>query len=98
VEILFSSILCTCPNQRNLCNLIVCVMVGFLTIAWISLLVNILQFSFSLSYIGPRILLYTFISNMFNCFLSLLDFYYGLFNYALSSSYYVALIGRMVSV
>jgi hypothetical protein len=27
--ILFSSILCTCPNQRNLCNLIVSVMVGF---------------------------------------------------------------------
>jgi hypothetical protein len=27
--ILFSSILCTCPNQRNLNNLIVSVMVGF---------------------------------------------------------------------
>ena len=27
--ILFSSILCTCPNQRNLCNLIVSVIVGF---------------------------------------------------------------------
>jgi hypothetical protein len=27
--ILFSSILCTCPNQRNLCSLIVSVMVGF---------------------------------------------------------------------
>jgi hypothetical protein len=26
--ILFSSILCTCPNQRNLCSLIVSVMVG----------------------------------------------------------------------
>jgi hypothetical protein len=33
-------------------------------------LVNILQFSFSLSYTGPRILLYTFLSKMFNCFLS----------------------------
>jgi hypothetical protein len=28
-EILFSSILCTCPNQRNLFNLIVSVIVGF---------------------------------------------------------------------
>ena len=28
--ILFSSILCTCPNQRNLCSLIVSVIVGFL--------------------------------------------------------------------
>jgi hypothetical protein len=31
--ILFSSILCTCPNQRNLCSLTVSVMVSFLTIA-----------------------------------------------------------------
>jgi hypothetical protein len=30
--ILFSSILCTCSNQRNLCSLIVCVTVNFLTI------------------------------------------------------------------
>jgi hypothetical protein len=29
VGILFSSILCTCPNQRNLCSLIVSVIVGF---------------------------------------------------------------------
>jgi hypothetical protein len=29
--ILFSSILCTCPNQRNLCSLIVSVMVGFIS-------------------------------------------------------------------
>jgi hypothetical protein len=28
----FPSILCTCPNQRNLCNLIVSVIVGFLTL------------------------------------------------------------------
>jgi hypothetical protein len=27
--ILFSSILCTCPNQCNLCSLIVSVVVGF---------------------------------------------------------------------
>jgi hypothetical protein len=40
--------------------------------AWISLLVNIFQFSFSLLYTGPRILLYTSIlSKMFSCFLSL---------------------------
>ena len=32
-EILFSSNLCTCPNQRNLFNLIVSVIVGFLNIA-----------------------------------------------------------------
>jgi hypothetical protein len=31
--ILFPSILCTCPNQHNLCTLIVSVIVGFLTIA-----------------------------------------------------------------
>jgi hypothetical protein len=38
--ILFSFILCTCPNQRNRCNLIVSVIAGFLTIVYISLLVN----------------------------------------------------------
>ena len=57
--ILFSSILCTCPNQRNLLNLTVSVIVGFLTLAYISLLANILQFSFT--YTGPKILLYTFL-------------------------------------
>ena len=31
--ILFSSIRCTCPNQRNLFNLIVSTIVGFLTLA-----------------------------------------------------------------
>jgi hypothetical protein len=31
--ILFSSIVCTCPNQHNLYNLIISVTVGFLTIA-----------------------------------------------------------------
>ena len=31
--ILFSSILCTCPNQSNLFNLIVSILVGFLTLA-----------------------------------------------------------------
>jgi hypothetical protein len=36
--------------------------VGFLTTAQISLLVNIYQFSFSLSYTGPKILLHTFLS------------------------------------
>ena len=69
--ILFSSILCTSPNQHNLFNLIVSIIVGFLTLAYISLLVNILQFSFSLSCTGPKILLYTFLSKMINCFLSL---------------------------
>ena len=34
-------------------------------------MVNILQFSFSLSYTGPEILIYIFLSKMFNCFLSL---------------------------
>jgi len=29
----FSSILCTCPNQRNLFNLIISIIVGFLTLA-----------------------------------------------------------------
>jgi len=69
--ILFCSILCTCQNQRNLFKLTVSIIAGFLTIAYISLLVNILQFSFSLSYTGPKILLYTFLSKIFNCFLSL---------------------------
>jgi hypothetical protein len=31
--ILFSSVLCTCPNQYNLFNLIVSIIVGFLTLA-----------------------------------------------------------------
>jgi bacteriorhodopsin len=48
--ILFPSILCTTPNQRKLFHLIVSIIVGFLTFAYISLLVNILKFSFSLSY------------------------------------------------
>ena len=69
--ILFSSILCTCQNQCKLFNLIVSNIAGFLTLAWISLLVNFLQFSFSLSYTGSKILLYTFLAKMSNCFLSL---------------------------
>ena len=52
--IIFSFILCTFPNQRNLFNLIVSIRAGFLTLEQISLLVNILQFSFSLSYTGPK--------------------------------------------
>jgi hypothetical protein len=44
--ILFPSTLCTSPNQHNLCNLIVSVMVGFLPIVQISLSVNILNFLF----------------------------------------------------
>ena len=39
--------------------------------SYIPLLVNILQFSFSLAYTGTKILLYTFLSKMFICFLSL---------------------------
>ena len=38
--ILFPSILCTCPNQHNVFNLIVSIRVGFLTLAYISLLLN----------------------------------------------------------
>jgi len=49
---------CTCPNQHNLFNLNASIIVGFLILAKISLLVNILQFSFPLSYTGPYILLY----------------------------------------
>jgi hypothetical protein len=67
--ILFSSILCTCPNQRNLCRLIVSVIVGFLTIAWISSLISS-NFPSLYHILGPKFL-YTFLSNMFNCFLSL---------------------------
>jgi hypothetical protein len=69
--ILFSSILCTCPNQRNLFNLVVSY--SRLFISCINFfLVNILQFSFSLSYTGPKILLNTFLSKMFNFFQSFL--------------------------
>ena len=52
--ILFSSILCTCPNQCNLFNLIVSIIVGFLTLAQISLLVNILQFLFCYHILGLK--------------------------------------------
>jgi hypothetical protein len=67
--ILFSSILCTCPNQRNLYWLCY----GRFFNNRINLFISsyILQFSFSFSYIGPRILPYTFLSKMFNCFLYL---------------------------
>ena len=66
-------ILCTCPNHRNLFNLIVSVRVGFLTTALISLLVNILKFPLSLSHTGLKILQYTFISkSSFAFYLSLL--------------------------
>ena len=47
--------LCSCPNQRNIFNLIVFLIEGFLTVAYISWLVNIFQFSFSLSCTGPKI-------------------------------------------
>jgi hypothetical protein len=43
--ILFSSILCTWPNQRNLCNIIVSVIVGFLTIAIVKIY-NTMSFKF----------------------------------------------------
>ena len=33
LEILFSSLLCTCPNQHNLFNLVVSIIVGFPTLA-----------------------------------------------------------------
>jgi len=49
---LFPSILCSCPNQLNLLKLTVSLIVGFLIISNVSLLVNILQFSFSLSLMG----------------------------------------------
>jgi hypothetical protein len=69
-RILFSSILCPCPNQHNLCSFIVCVMAMFFNIWKIYLSVNILQFSFSFSYTGPRILPYTSLLKMLYCFLS----------------------------
>jgi len=65
--IFFSSTLCMCPNQHNLFNLIVSVIVGFfLTLAQISLLVN-LQFSFSLSYTGPATAPFNIRCCMFRC-------------------------------
>jgi hypothetical protein len=68
--ILFCSILCTCPNQRNLFNLIISVIVGFFNHCTNFLISQILQFSFSLSHTGPKILLYTFLSKTFISFLS----------------------------
>jgi hypothetical protein len=62
--ILFSSIFCTCPNQCNLFHLTVSIIEGFLTLSYISVLVNILQCSFALSYTGPKIILYIFRSKM----------------------------------
>jgi hypothetical protein len=52
--ILFSFILCASPNQHNLFNLIVSVIVFFFFFSYISLLVTIFQFSFSLSYTGLK--------------------------------------------
>ena len=52
--IMFPSTLCTCPNQHNLFSLIVSAIGSYVTIAYISLLVNILQLPFSLSYAGPQ--------------------------------------------
>ena len=72
LRILFSSILCTCPNEHNLFSLIVSSIVGFLTITYISLLFNILQLTFSLPVTGPKILLYAFLSKMFAFCLSVL--------------------------
>jgi hypothetical protein len=54
-----------CPNQQNQCSLTVSVTVGFLTITLISLSVNNLQFSLSLSYTGSRILLYRFLQEFY---------------------------------
>ena len=69
LRILFSSIRCKCPNHNNLFNLILYDIMGFLTNAYISLLDNIVQFSFSFSYTMPKILLYTFFSNLLFSFL-----------------------------
>jgi hypothetical protein len=62
--ILFSSILCTCPNRSTV------IFVTLLSLLW-CFFYNCMNFSFSLSYTGDRILLYTFLSKMFNCFLPL---------------------------
>ena len=49
-------------TQTNVIYLtLLSVVVSFLTLAYISLLVNILQFSFSFSYTGSKIFLYTFL-------------------------------------
>ena len=66
----FSLILCTYPNKHNLFKLIVSYSV-FLQLRRFNFLVNILQFSLSLLYTGPKIILYTFLSKIFICFLSL---------------------------
>ena len=48
LRILFSSILCRCPNTHNLFILILSAIICFLTIAYTSLLVNVLQLPISL--------------------------------------------------
>jgi hypothetical protein len=60
--VLFSSIICTCQKQHNLCSLIVCYGSFFKNCITLFILQNCL----SLSYTGPRILLYTVLSKMFS--------------------------------
>ena len=71
--ILFSSILCTCPNQRNLFNLIVSVIAGFLTTAQILYQLITSNFLFHCHMLGLEIF-YTlsFQKYLFGFYLSLL--------------------------
>jgi hypothetical protein len=69
--ILLSSILCICPNQHNLFNLIVSVIMGFKLLHKLLYCLIFFNFLFSL-YAGPKIRLYTFLSKMCVCLLSLL--------------------------
>jgi hypothetical protein len=67
----FSSIPCTCRNQRNLRSLIVSVMVGFWQLYEFFYLLISCNFLLSFPCTGPRILLYTFLSKILNYFPSL---------------------------
>jgi hypothetical protein len=49
--IIFSSILCTCPNHRNLCSVIFSVVVGFLTIALMYRTLYLVYFFHSITYL-----------------------------------------------
>jgi len=67
----FSSILCTCPNQHNLFNLIVSIIAGFLTLAKFLYWLISSNFLFHCHILGLKFFYTLSFSKMFNCFLFL---------------------------
>jgi hypothetical protein len=73
LEILFSSIIFKYQYQRNTCNLIIAISVGFLTIDLISLFVSIHKFSFYCHFLSLKFFLtFSFQKPSFSFYLSLL--------------------------